>query len=259
VKVINPPTLAVHELWRASNIVFIELCILTKEDVMNTSMSANKLARRENIDEAIPNSYNLYIYFGAINMLGIGVICVSLLIVSNTVMWEFTTIPIVFLLANIVEYFFHKGPLHHRCKAVDRVFEGHTIGHHGYFPHNNMGVKNVRETYWVFFPWFAIILLLIFAIPICGLLWWATQSSNVATFFLVTSTSYFLLYEWLHLTYHLPQDTYVFRIPVLGRSLLYLRTHHEVHHNQKLMGKYNFNITFPILDWVFGTCHRPNV
>ncbi len=34
-----------------------------------------------------------------------------------------------------------------------------------------------------------------------------------------------------------------------------LRQHHSVHHNPALMSRWNFNITFPICDRIFGTIH----
>ena len=36
-----------------------------------------------------------------------------------------------------------------------------------------------------------------------------------------------------------------------------LRRLHLHHHNPKLMSRYNFNITYPIGDWLFRTRHRP--
>ncbi len=35
-----------------------------------------------------------------------------------------------------------------------------------------------------------------------------------------------------------------------------LRHHHTVHHDPRLMNRYNFNITYPIFDWLFGTWYR---
>ena len=39
------------------------------------------------------------------------------------------------------------------------------------------------------------------------------------------------------------------RLPLLSR----LRQHHMAHHDLRLMGHYNFNITFPLCDRLFGT------
>jgi len=35
-----------------------------------------------------------------------------------------------------------------------------------------------------------------------------------------------------------------------------LRRHHTLHHDHELMSHYNFNITYPITDWLRGTLYR---
>jgi sterol desaturase/sphingolipid hydroxylase (fatty acid hydroxylase superfamily) len=32
-----------------------------------------------------------------------------------------------------------------------------------------------------------------------------------------------------------------------------IRRHHTAHHNQSIMMERNMNLTFPIMDWLFGT------
>jgi len=34
---------------------------------------------------------------------------------------------------------------------------------------------------------------------------------------------------------------------------VWLRRHHAAHHDPRLMTRYNFNVTFPIADRLFGT------
>lgn len=67
-----------------------------------------------------------------------------------------------------------------------------------------------------------------------------------------TSLAYFLNYEVLHLVYHLPTRYAVARWPLVGR----LRRLHQDHHDPRLMARYNFNITYPIGDRLFGTLYR---
>jgi len=64
--------------------------------------------------------------------------------------------------------------------------------------------------------------------------------------------AYFLSYEWLHFSYHLPEDHPLARTWLVSR----LRRHHTHHHDLSLMGKWNFNITFPICDAVMGTSFK---
>jgi hypothetical protein len=87
-----------------------------------------------------------------------------------------------------------------------------------------------------------------FALPVGLLLAW-TLSANVAWLFLIAGLAYYLNYELLHLAYHLPEESSWFRLPALRR----LRRLHFEHHRPALMSHRNFNITYPIFDWLFGT------
>jgi len=58
--------------------------------------------------------------------------------------------------------------------------------------------------------------------------------------------------EWLHLLYHLPEGSRLGELALIRA----LKRHHQTHHNPALMNDCNFNITFPIWDWVKGTLHR---
>jgi sterol desaturase/sphingolipid hydroxylase (fatty acid hydroxylase superfamily) len=88
----------------------------------------------------------------------------------------------------------------------------------------------------------------LFAVPVGALLAWLF-SANVAYLFVITALGYFLNYEVLHLLYHLPQSNPLARLPLVPT----LRRLHHTHHHPELMTKRNFNITYPIGDWVFRT------
>jgi sterol desaturase/sphingolipid hydroxylase (fatty acid hydroxylase superfamily) len=77
-------------------------------------------------------------------------------------------------------------------------------------------------------------------------------SANTGWLFVVVAMGYFLTYEVLHFAYHLHPDSWVWRLPFMAA----LRRHHTRHHDLALMGRYNFNITFPICDRLFGTTWR---
>lgn len=61
----------------------------------------------------------------------------------------------------------------------------------------------------------------------------------------------YLNYELLHFCYHLDEHHWGARLPFMARP----RRFHTVHHNRRLMSRYNFNITYPIGDALFGTIH----
>jgi hypothetical protein len=69
---------------------------------------------------------------------------------------------------------------------------------------------------------------------------------NVAALFAATAVGYYLIYEWCHLAWHQPDDSFVGKLPLVRR----LRTLHRAHHTD--MGR-AFNVTFPIADWLHRT------
>jgi hypothetical protein len=91
-----------------------------------------------------------------------------------------------------------------------------------------------------------------FAIPVATLLYLKT-TPNIAFFFVATSMAYMLNYEMFHWAYHQPDGHWVRSLPWMDT----LRQLHLNHHNPVLMSRYNFNITYPICDAVFGTHYEP--
>ena len=166
--------------------------------------------------------------------------------------WELLTVPAAFLFANFVEYRAHRGVMHHRTPPFQLVFERHTPSHHGFYTHDAMAADSPRDYYMVLFPPVLILFFFgLFALPVGLVLAWLT-TANVARLFVATAVGYFLTYEWLHFAYHQPADGFVGRRWLVRR----LRAHHTLHHDVSRMQKWNFNITFPICDPLFGTTHR---
>jgi sterol desaturase/sphingolipid hydroxylase (fatty acid hydroxylase superfamily) len=64
---------------------------------------------------------------------------------------------------------------------------------------------------------------------------------------------FFLSYEWLHLSYHLPKESFIGRLGIVAL----LREHHRRHHDPRLMKRWNFNVTVPVFDWIRGTVWSP--
>ena len=75
---------------------------------------------------------------------------------------------------------------------------------------------------------------------------------NIAALFLATCMFYTVSYEWLHLSYHLPPDSFV------GRRWLVrvLRRHHATHHTPELMQRWNFNVPLPLWEFLRGTIYH---
>ena len=166
---------------------------------------------------------------------------------------EWLTVPAVFLLGNVVEFLGHRGPMHHRRRGLGLLFQRHTEQHHRFFTHEALAYESSRDVKMVLFP---PVLLLFFlgaiATPLAALCF-ALVSPNVGWLFAASAVGYYVTYEWLHFCHHLPPEHPVARLPVMAR----LRQHHQTHHDPSKMQRYNFNITVPLADWLFGTAWRP--
>ncbi|CAM4173531.1 sterol desaturase family protein [Corallococcus sp. ZKHCc1 1396] len=163
--------------------------------------------------------------------------------------WELLEVPGVFILANGVEFLGHRGPMHHKRRGLGLLFERHTAQHHRFFTHEAMAYDSPRDFKMVLFP---PVLLLFFlgavAAPL-GALCFLLISANAGWLFVASAVAYYLAYEWVHFSTHLLNGHWSTRLPVVR----FLRRHHQVHHDPSRMGRHNFNITFPLADWLVGT------
>ena len=165
---------------------------------------------------------------------------------------EWLTVPLTFLYANLSEYLGHRGPMHHKTRFLTKVFERHSIEHHSFFTDKAATFDSTEDYKAVLFPPVLLVFFIVgFAVPVGALLVWLF-SANVGFLFILTAVLYFLNYELLHFAYHADPESWIGRLPFMSR----LRQHHLVHHNRKLMTRYNFNITYPICDRLFGTLYR---
>jgi sterol desaturase/sphingolipid hydroxylase (fatty acid hydroxylase superfamily) len=164
---------------------------------------------------------------------------------------EWLTIPFAFVYANLAEYLGHRFPMHRPWRGLGLVFKRHAGQHHRYFTDAAMPLHDLRDLRAVLFP----PLLVLFFFGLFGTPAWLALrvlvSANVAWLFVATAIAYFLNYELLHLSHHLPARVLA-RLPLLERwSRL-----HRLHHDPSRMSHVNFNITYPLGDWLFGTRAR---
>ena len=61
----------------------------------------------------------------------------------------------------------------------------------------------------------------------------------------------YLTYEVFHACEHLPPGNPLTRLPWIRQ----MRRLHELHHRRELMQERNFNIVFPLMDYLFGTLY----
>jgi hypothetical protein len=196
--------------------------------------------------------YSGWAHFAFTTLGSLAVIAFALSRVERPTALEWALLPVFFLIANLAEYLGHKGPMHHRTRGLGIVFQRHTLQHHSFFTDRNMACDSSSDFKIILFP---PVMLLFFvggiAFPI-GALFYLLVSPNAGYLFAAVGIGYFLTYEWLHFAYHQPASSWVGRFPGVAA----LRRHHQTHHDPSLMARWNFNITFPIADRIFGTSYR---
>lgn len=165
---------------------------------------------------------------------------------------EWLVIPIAFLVANLAEYLGHRYPMHHKTRGLGVLFTRHTLEHHRFFTHRAAVFESSRDFKITLFPPVMLVFFLgLLAAPIAGIVY-LLASANAAWLLVCVAVGYFVSYEWLHFSYHVAPQSRWGRLPLMAT----LRNHHTIHHDPKLMASYNFNITFPIGDLLFGTIYR---
>lgn len=202
--------------------------------------------------EHIGPRYSGWLHFATTSIGSLAAIGLAISRVSHPRWWELACVPVFFLIANLGEYFGHRGPMHHRRRGLGLIFERHTLQHHQFYRHDAMAADSPRDFQMVLFPPVMLVFFLGgLAAPI-GLVLGLLGTANLGWLFAATGVAYFLTYEWLHWSYHQPADSRIGRLALVR----VLRRHHTLHHDVTRMTSVNFNITFPIADVVFGTCAR---
>ncbi len=210
------------------------------------------LARAEFRETRIPKHYSGYVHLATIVAFSGVVAAVSLAMLDDVKPAEWLTIPLTFLYCNLAEYLGHRGPMHHKTRFLTGIFQRHTVEHHSFFTDEAICFDSPRDYRAVLFP--PILLLFFFgffAVPV-GAILYVLVSANVCFLFVFTAILYYLNYELFHFSYHVDPQSWLGRVPVIRR----LRRNHVAHHNKALMTRYNFNITYPICDNLFGTLYR---
>ena len=162
-------------------------------------------------------------------------------------------IPIIFLFGNWIEYVLHRFPLHHLRPGFKEIFKIHTKQHHQYFTDKAMGFETHKDFHLVFFPYWSPILFVVATSALGHFALAPIFSPEIGHLFAAMAPLNLFLYEILHFCYHLDEKNPLTKIPFIRT----LRQHHIVHHNPGLMKKYNFNLTMPIFDWIYGTTYEP--
>jgi len=198
---------------------------------------------------SIKPGYNAWLHGGFVLLFG--ALCIGFLLsrVADPSPWEWLTVPLALIFYNWGEYKIHKNLGHVKHGFSKLFYQRHTGDHHSFFAYGQMNYETPRDWRVIFFPaW----LIAVYATINLTLFWVLSQwNSNVAALFCATLLLGYLAYETMHACEHLPEQHPLLKMPGLRR----MRRLHELHHARELMHNFNFNIVFPLWDWLYGTLY----
>lgn len=229
--------------------------MLSRETDTATFEVTQPLTKRDQVRGAaigrIPWWYSPWGHLAFPSTVGIGMIAAAVALLDRPTALELLTVPLVLLLVNVNEWYIHRNILHRLTWPLEELFWRHTPEHHVIFVREDMAMREPREFRLVLIPFYGILAIFVTTLPITIALWFLV-SHNVALLWVASTMGYTVVYEWLHLSYHLPESN------PIGRSVLirFLKRHHAMHHTPELMQRWNFNVTVPFADWLLGTIYR---
>jgi hypothetical protein len=204
---------------------------------------------REKYVSEISPWYHGLVHIGVMYTAGIGAIlwCVSRM---QNPTWEWLLIIPVAIAGNFGEWAMHKYVMHRLIDvfALRAIYDRHTRQHHQYFTDNEPTISTVKEFRIVFFPWRVLIVLAVGGGVIAGLVGWLLNP-NAGYVVFITMIGHYMVYETFHFCCHVPDNSFVRRMPLVNT----IRRHHIAHHNMGIMMHCNMNLTFPIADWAMKT------
>jgi hypothetical protein len=200
---------------------------------------------------AIPAWYSPWGHLAFPSLVGLGMIGSAIALLERPRPLELLFVPLVLALLNLNEWHIHRNILHRPSWPLEILFWRHTPEHHVIFVRDDMAMRSTQEFRLVLIPFYGILAIFVTTLPVTAALWFLV-SRNLALLWVASTMGYVVVYEWLHLAYHLPDSHPIGRNPAIG----WLRRHHAMHHTPELMQRWNFNVTVPLADWLLGTIYR---
>ncbi|MAO90974.1 MAG: fatty acid hydroxylase [Rhodospirillaceae bacterium] len=219
-------------------------------ELQTSPMSDRQRKYRGEYRDRIAGWYNGFLHVAVIYTIGIAALYIYISNMQSPLWWEWLTVPVVFLLCNLFEWFLHRHVMHRPLNIIGlrAIYTRHTLMHHQFFTENEMRFADQRDWRVTFFPPYALVTFILATIPGALVLGWLI-SPTVGWLTMCTTTGMYLTYEFMHFCCHVEENSFVRNMPFVNT----IRRHHTAHHDQSLMMERNMNLTFPIADWFFGT------
>jgi hypothetical protein len=216
-------------------------------EVPGTMAAARDRVRATALAE-IPRYYSPYLHLMGTAGVGIVTLLVAALSIHHLKPAELLVVAVMLLVSNFVEWHAHKFTLHRRRWPLEVLYDRHTPVHHVVYQYDSMAIRSAKELRLVLIPAVGVAAVVVIAAPLAFAVG-RLLGANCGWLSIATSAVYIVSYELSHLSYHLPEDSFI------GRRALVrvLREHHRRHHHPALMQRWNFNVTVPLFDRLLRT------
>lgn len=195
--------------------------------------------------------YNVWLHAGFVFSAGFAVIAFFISRIHALQLVEWLALPAALLLFSWGEYTVHRELGHKKRKLGALFYKRHTGDHHSFFVEDRMRYETLKDWRVILFPaWLIVVYTVFLAVPSFLLL--SFLSMNFAALFSATLVAGYLMYEFFHACEHLPEENWLARMPWIRQ----MRQHHARHHRRELMQTHNFNLVFPLMDWLKQSWHK---
>jgi hypothetical protein len=219
-------------------------------ELANSPMTERQRKYRATYRERVAGWYNGWLHVFIIYIIGFTGLYIYGSNLNGVQWWEWLIVPVTLLGANFFEWLLHSYVMHRpsRIAALRAIYNRHTLMHHQFFTEQEMRFADHHDWRVTFFPPYALATFTLMSIPGAIALGWII-SPNVGWLFISATTAMYLIYEFMHFCCHVEENWFVRNMPFVNT----IRRHHTAHHEQSIMMERNMNLTFPIMDWLFGT------
>ena len=220
-------------------------------ELSSSPMTERQRNYRATYRHRIAGWYNGWLHVFVIYVIGFTALSVYFGNISDLRWWEFGIVPVTFLFANFFEWWIHRYVMHRpsQIKAFRAIYNRHTLMHHQFFTEQEMRFADHHDWRVTFFPPYALVTFTMMSILAGD----RPRLADLAQCRLAADLDDDVDVPDLRVhAFLLPCRRQLVRAQ-RARSSTRIRRHHTAHHNQSIMMERNMNLTFPVMDWLFGT------
>src|SRR6476661_3666354 len=202
----------------------------------------------------IPGRYSPWRHMALTLVLASALATLGFVLATRARAADWLLLPLFLVIANFIEWMVHRNPMH-RPLRPRIMYRNHAQLHHLAFTDGHMVIGPPKDLGLIMMPWYTMLGLFVVASPVMVLAG-VLRGPGLSGVFLLGAVAYFLCYETLHALYHLPDATLDRAVVGRVRAFRRLQAHHRHHHILGRMAAVNFNVTFPLMDRLFGTLEK---